>query len=71
MAILKGSRVLCRAYCAVLYFPIVHCVHGPPCIPENPALHMQSAGLSLASAASEFNGQLRHASGVTALDVVE
>ena len=68
---LKGSCVLRRAYGAALYFPTGHCVHNSPRTPENPALHMQSAALSLASAASEFNGQLRHASGVTALDVVE
>jgi len=67
----KRSRVLHKAYGAALYFTIAHCVHKPPRTPENPALHMQSVTLPLASAASEFEGQLRHASGVTALNVVE
>ena len=67
----KGSCALRKAYGVALYFPTGHCVHNPPRTPENPALHMQSSGLSLASAASEFDGQLRHASGVTAFGVVE
>ena len=67
----KGSRALHKAYGAALYFPTGHCLHNSPRTPENTALHMQSTALSLASAASEFDGQLRHASGVTALDVVE
>ena len=69
--IFKRPRALHKAYGAALYFPTGHCVHNPPRTPENPALHMQSSGLSLASAASEFEGQLKHTSDEIPFDVFE
>ena len=49
-----------KVHRAALYFAKGHCVHNSPRTPENPALHVQAAALSLACAASEFDGQLSH-----------
>ena len=67
----RCSRALYTAHGAALYFAMGHCVHGSPRTPENPALHMQCTGPSLASAASEFEGQSRHTSDVTLPSVSE
>jgi len=54
-----GNKVvLQKVHGAALYFATGHCIHNSPRTPENPALHMQAAALSLAVAASEFDGQL-------------
>lgn len=53
-----GSASLVSACC--LYLPGTHCVHGPPCGLEAPALHLQSVITVLESGAYECNPQLVH-----------
>lgn len=40
----------------ILYFPAMHGEHGPPSMPVDPELHLQSVTFLLASGALEFVG---------------
>jgi hypothetical protein len=56
---------------AALNLPAGHIVHVPPFGPEKPALQWQALAEALEAAASEFAGQLTHASAEVAAEVVE
>jgi len=66
---LATQSVQVAAPLSILYFPATQPLHVCPLGPVNPALHEQSFTASLATGASEFDGQFWHVSIMAAVDV--